>query len=149
MKNLKKKLAYFKRVIEYRFDIFASKGTAAQFVILVSVVMLFICVFGLILSLVSSELSFVEGVWHSLMHTIDQGTITGDETDDYSYIVLMLITTFFGLGIMGTIIGIINNSISNKLEEQKKGHSKIIEQNHLVIIGYNQNIHTIIDEMEI
>ena len=138
----------WKKWLNYKFDGYITRGFRAQFVLLFIVILFIVLIFGIIAGLLSSDLSFGKAIWQSLMHILDQGTITGDETVDFGYIVIMLIVTFLGMAFTGTIVGIINNAISEKLDALKKGHSQIIETGHIVIIGFDENIYTLISQME-
>lgn len=137
-----------KKWLNYKFDSYITRGFKAQFILLFVVILFIVFIFGIIAGLLSSDLSFGSAIWQSLMHILDQGTISGDETVDLSYIVIMLIVTLLGMAFTGTIVGIINNAISEKLDELKKGHSQIIENGHIVIIGFDENIYTLISQME-
>ena len=138
----------WKKWLNYKFDGYITRGFRAQFVLLFIVILFIVLIFGIIAGLLSSDLSLGKAIWQSLMHILDQGTITGDETVDFGYIVIMLIVTFLGMAFTGTIVGIINNAISEKLDALKKGHSQIIETGHIVIIGFDENIYTLISQME-
>lgn len=148
MPNKNKKKKKLKKWIEYKFDNYISKGVRAQFVLLLIVIFVIVIVFGVIASIVSSQFDIGNAIWQSLMHIIDQGTICGDELSDVWYIIVMLIVTFLGMAFTGTIVGIINNAMSEKLDSLKKGHSQIIEEGHVVVIGFDDNIHTILSELE-
>jgi len=144
----KKRRKNLKKWLNYKFDNAISKGFVAQFILLLVTIALMVLVFGLIVGLISSQINIGHGMWQSLMHIIDQGTISGDELEDGTYIVIMLLVTFLGMAFTGTIVGIINNAMSAKLDSLKKGHSQIIEEGHVVVIGFDENIHTILAELE-
>ncbi len=86
-------------------------------------------------------------VWLSIMHIIDAGTITGAETDRTDFIILMSIATICGLFVTSILIGIITTGFESKLETLRKGNSRVIEENHTVILGFNSNIYTLISEL--
>lgn len=138
----------WKKWLNYKFDSYITRGFKAQFILLFVVILFIVFIFGIIAGLLSPGLSLGSAIWQSLMHILDQGTITGDETVNLSYIVIMLIVTLLGMAFTGTIVGIINNAISEKLDALKKGHSQIIENGHIVIIGFDENIYTLINQME-
>jgi len=144
----KKTTKAWQKKLNYKIDNWITKGFWAQFVLLFIAILIIVVVFGLIAGIISASHSVGGAVWQSLMHILDQGTIGGDETDDVIYVILMLVVTFLGMAFTGTIVGIINNAMSDKLDSLKKGHSQIIEEGHVVIIGFDENIYTILDQME-
>lgn len=142
-KQKKKSNNYLKKII-YIFDEFLSKGMGVQFVMLLIAAGVIILLAGLLVGLFIDDKTLTVGVWESLMHLLDQGTITGDETNNKLYLVFMLIVTGFGLLLMGTIVGILNNAISSRLAILDEGLTQVMEKGHMVIIGYDDNCSCIV-----
>lgn len=138
----------WKKWLNYRFDDYISKGLKAQVVLLMSAIGIMVLIFGILIGIVSAEYSIGTGTWQALLHMLDQGTIGGDGLDDKFYVGTMLFVTLLGMAFTGTIVGIINNAMGSKLDELKKGHSQIIEEGHVVVIGFDENIHTILKELD-
>lgn len=133
--------------MNYKFDQYMSKGAGAQFAMLIVATLVVVLIFGVLSALLDNEASTGGEVWGSLMHLIDQGTITGDDTANKPYLGLMLIVTLSGLVLMGAIFGIIGNALDAKMSDLRKGHSQIIEKDHTVIIGFDSSIFCILEEM--
>ncbi len=93
------------------------------------------------------EVGFAEALWRSLMHSLDAGTVAGD--NGWTYRILMLLITLGGIFIVSTFIGILSNSLAVKLEELRKGRSFVVEEGHTLIIGWSANIFTILKELAI
>ena len=55
----------------------------------------------------------------------------------------MLVVTLGGIFIVSTLIGMITTGIEGKLDELRKGRSRVIENDHTVILGWSQQIFTI------
>lgn len=85
-------------------------------------------------------------IWMNLMRTLDAGTMGGD-TGNEGFLGSMLFVTLGGIFIVSTLIGIISNGISSKLEDLKKGRSFVVEQNHTLILGWTPQVFTIISEL--
>jgi len=134
--------------LNYKLDNYISKGVRAQFVLLFCAIMLFVLCFGIVAGLLSPEMTVGSALWQALIHIIDQGTIGGDDPSEVAYVAIMLLVTFLGMAFTGTIVGIINNAMSEKLDELKKGHSQIIEEGHVVVIGFDENVYTLISQMD-
>ena len=47
----------------------------------------------------------------------------------------------------GMLISIINNALETKMTDLRKGRSQIVEEDHTIIIGFNENIFCIIEEL--
>lgn len=143
----KKEDSIFKKKIRYHFDKWMSKGPIAQFSMLFVLILMVVTVVGIVVALCDQDVSIGAGVWQSLMHVIDGGTITGDEVDNIRYIILMGIVTIVGLIFTGMLISIINNALDVKMTNLRNGHSQIMEKGHTVIVGFDQNILCIIEEL--
>lgn len=146
MRNKKKKIGIIAR-IQYFIDNAMTKGMKSMMLILLLAVIVLSLVFGTVLGLTTNEVTVWSGIWESIMHIIDPGTITGDNGKSIVYMVLMSVATVCGLIIISTLIGIINTSITIKLENLKKGKSRIIENDHIVILGFDEEIYKIIEEL--
>lgn len=142
---MKRRKHSFKEKLQYRFDIAMSSGMKSMIKTLFVATLIIVIIFGLIISLASS-LNPYKGIWISFMHVIDPGTLTADE-DGFIYMLCMTLVTFFGIAVFSTLVGIINTGIQEKLELLKKGKSKILEEDHIVILGFDNEIYTILEEL--
>ncbi|MBM4424483.1 MAG: potassium transporter TrkA [Chloroflexi bacterium] len=137
--------------LRYRFDNFMSKGTIALIgglgVIALVIILLAstIITIGRIRQEGAEEINFGEAAWESLMRTLDAGTMGGDTGAGFR--VIMLAVTFGGIFIVSALIGVINNGIEGKIEEMRKGRSRVIERGHTVVLGWSNQIFPIISEL--
>ena len=69
----------------------------------------------------------------------DQGTA--------GFLLAMFGVTLGGIFVISTLIGILNTGLEGKLAELRKGRSRVIERDHTVILGWSQQIHTVISEI--
>jgi voltage-gated potassium channel Kch len=95
----------------------------------------------------SEPLDFIEAAWSSLMHALDSGAVGGDI--GWSFRIVMFGVTLGGIFILSTLIGVLTSGIEGKLDELRKGRSRVIEQNHTVILGWSPQIFSIISELVI
>lgn len=133
--------------LQYQFDRIMTKGTIAMITMLFTVCLIALVIIGLISSLSKVEGGVFYHLWESLLHTLDPGTISGTSTDNKLYIIMMTVSTFFGLIFTSVLIGIISTGFEEKLAQLRKGKSVVQEENHTVIIGFNDNIYTILSEL--
>ncbi|MEN8251691.1 MAG: potassium transporter TrkA, partial [Bacteroidota bacterium] len=94
-----------------------------------------------------SNLGYFEAMWMSLMRTLDPGTMGEDR--GWSFRILMLIVTSYGILMLSTFIGLMSNGIITKVNDLRKGRSKVLENGHTLILGWSSKIYTIISELVI
>lgn len=144
----------FSEKFRYYFENTMSKGPAGviKWLALVSLFMvlvlgLLILVFGIKGSLEpeAEKLGFIEGAWQSLMATLDSGTMGGDQ--GWAFRIVRFAATLGGIFVISILIGTISSGIDEKLEELKKGRSRVLENNHTLILGWSDKIFTIISEI--
>jgi voltage-gated potassium channel Kch len=139
--------------LRYRFDNFMSRGTIALIGGLGVVSLLVIVVAAIILAITrfaqegAEPLNFGEAAWESLMRTLDSGTMGGDTGWGFRFV--MLGVTLGGIFIISALIGVLNNGLEGKLEELRKGRSRVVERNHTVILGWSEQVFSIISELVI
>ncbi len=138
----------FKDKLSYNTDKLLSKGTGVLVLILASITAAVVVTMGLLMLTVDKGYAQSTGgsLWSTFMYAIDAGTLAG-YTTTVSGIVILAITTLCGIFITSMLIGILNSGLEAKLDSLRRGTSKVIEQNHTVIVGFNENIFTIIKEL--
>ena len=146
MKNNERKVSLKER-LSYEFDNIMAKGPIALVGLLFLITLIVVFIAGLFVVLIDKQYdSVTEGVWVSLMHAIDAGTLAGDSGSIF-FIFMMTIVTICGLFITSILIGIINNGMETKMEALRKGKSYVIENDHIIILGFHDNIYTLVPEL--
>ena len=92
--------------------------------------------------------SFGELIWMGLMRTLDSGTMGGD-TGVWLFRGAMLLVTLAGIFVVSSLIGIISSGLESKMDELRKGRSKVLEQDHSLILGWSDQVFAIISELVI
>lgn len=140
--------------LRYRFDNFMAKGAAALIAGLGLLSLALIVVMAAVISIggirpsgSEDSLDFWEAAWQSLMRTLDAGTMGGDE--GWAFRLVMFLVTLGGVFIISTLIGALTSGIENKMEDLRKGRSRVIETGHMVILGWSPQIFTILAELVI
>ncbi len=138
----------------YHFENTMSGGPVAVIRWLAVVSIVSVVVLGGVMALFSisgstepdaEPLGFVEGTWKSLMATLDPGTMGGDEGWDFR--IVRFIATLIGIFLISILIGSIASGIDQKIEELKRGRSRVLDGNHTLILGWSEKIFTIIKEI--
>ena len=145
------KKSLWKTKLVYKIDRLFAKGTSAM-ILFLGIASFFIIFFASAIAVLFSiapqnldSLSFFEAFWASLMRTLDPGSMAGDE--GWAFRILMLFVTLGGIFIISTLIGVISNGLFNKLENLQRGRSFVVEENHTVILGWNEKVFTIVKEL--
>ena len=102
-----------KNKFTYWFDNQMSKGTAALIRLLTIASFGAVFLMGIVIAIAggSNGPGFGEGLWLSLTHVLDPGTVCGDELANVPFLFGMLFVTFLGIFIFSTLTGIICNAI--------------------------------------
>ncbi len=116
---------------------------------LVSLVLILIAAIVLAITGIHTDdgqrLSFPEAVWESLMRTLDPGTMGGDT--GWGFRAIMFMVTLAGLFIVSALIGVLTSGLESKMDELRKGRSVVLEQGHTLVLGWSDNIFTIVSEL--
>jgi hypothetical protein len=137
----------------YKSDALFAKGTAPLIAWLGLVTLALILVAGLVISIFGIAVNgdrpsgFIENTWMSLLRTMDPGTMGGDQ--GWGWRIIALVVTIGGILIVSILIGLVTSGIENRLAELRKGRSRVIERNHVVILGWSPKIFPVISELAI
>ena len=138
----------------YWFDNYMSRGTLALIGGLTAISLFIILVMAAVISLggvalapegSTEGLTFVEAAWEGLMRTLDAGTMGGDA--GWGFRLAMFVVTVGGVFFISTLIGVLTAGVEGKIEELRKGRSRVLENEHTIILGWSPQIFTIIPEI--
>ena len=138
----------FKEKFGYQFDCIMSKGTVSLVGLLFLITLTVVVLAGILVVLIEGQPGnkIPGSIWMSLMHAVDAGTLAGD-TGSFMFILMMTLVTVCGLFITSILIGIINTGMESKMESLRKGRSRILEEGHTVILGFNTSTYTLLNEL--
>lgn len=140
-----KKLRYF-------LDNLYSQGTGVMILSLGALTLLIILAAAIALTLTGlapgeeASFSFSEAFWLGLLRTLGSGSIGGRETG-WGFRFLMLGVTLSSIFVFSSLIGVLTTGMNARLEELRKGRSEVMEIGHTVILGWSEQIYTIIREL--
>ena len=137
----------WKEKVQYQIDNIMSKGPIAFIGLLFGITLIVVGVAGIVAVIFGAEGGLGSQIWASAMHVLDAGTLTADTLDSIPYIVIMSLVTLCGLFVTSILIGIITTGFESKLKELRKGKSTVLEERHTVIIGFNDNVYTLLNEL--
>lgn len=134
--------------LRYAIDNAFSKGTIVLigWLGIITAIIIFSVALFLWLFQAAPGYSIAQLSWMGLMRAMDSGAIGGDE-GSWIYLTAMMVVTVTGIFVLSILIGILTTGIESKLESLRKGRSRVIEQGHTVILGWSQQIYTVISEL--
>ena len=141
----------FRERARYWFDNTMSKGTASLigWLAIVSLALI-VVVTGLTLWLAPGEPDGVrhagEIMWIALMHALSPGKVASDE-GSVAYVGVMFAMSLGGLFIVSMLVGLLSNGLKQKVDRLRRGRSRIVESGHTVILGWSDQVFTIISEL--
>ena len=141
------KKSNFSKRVSYWFDYMMSKGPIAMCVLLLAVTISIVSTIGFISYFISDDGGILYQIWNSLMFTLDPGNLSEVSTDNILYLALMSISSICGLFLTSILIGIIATGVEDKLGNLRKGNSIVQEEDHTLIIGFDNNIFEILREL--
>lgn len=129
-----------------------SKGAPAMIALLGIASAVLVAVFGIIGYLTrpaeGKDWGIGKTLWMALLRALDPGTVTGDEGPPY-WIFLMFAVTIGGIFIVAALVGVISTGLEAKLGELRKGRSQVVEEGHTVLLGWSEQLFTIISELAV
>lgn len=140
--------------LRYAFDNSMAKGTRALIAWLavttfamMLVYALVVVVFGLRPDDVAGK-NFAEMLWYALMRAMDAGTLGGD-AGSWPFLITNLAITLGGIFVVSALIGVLNAGLEARIDEMRKGRSKVIESDHVLVLGFTSAIDTVLAELAI
>lgn len=136
--------------LRYWFDNQMSKGLIALISLLGFATFAFIALVSLFVILFElhpeeEQLNYPEAFWASMLRTLDPGTMGQDR--GIGFRAAMLVVTLGGIILVASLISIISNSFNTKIENLRKGRSRVLESEHTVILGWNSKVVPIVHEL--
>lgn len=131
-----------------------AKGTVAVMGLLAIATAVFVVVIAVVVMVFSffppeeqgeSAPTFFEVLWGNLMRTLDPGTMGGDQ--GWAFRAAMLVVTIGGLIIVASLIGIISSGFDSKIEDLRKGRSRVLESDHTLILGWSPKVLPVVSEI--
>lgn len=89
---------------------------------------------------------FLGSVWQSVLHSLDPGTVAGD-TGHWWFVAIAFAITIGGILIVTALIGVLTTGLDAKLAQLRKGRSAVLERNHTILLGWSDQVFTIISEL--
>lgn len=144
--------------VRYRLDNWFARGTGAQ-VLLLTIASMLVVLAGMSaywVGLFAPENAGVEGIrrdldqgladsfWWSIAHVLDPSASSSDYKATLPVVLVSFALCFAGLGIFGTLVGLVSSAIEGRLAALRSGNGVVKERDHLLILGWNDKIFSIL-----
>lgn len=148
--------ATWRERLQYGFDNVMARGLVAVMGLLGVASVLFVVVIAVVIFIVGAfplrdegedPPTFFEVLWGNLMRTLDPGTMAEDQ--GWGFRAAMLVITIGGLILVASLIGIVSGAFDGKVLELRKGRSRVIENDHTLILGWSSKVAPIVAQLSI
>ncbi len=137
----------FRDRLRYAFDNSMAKGPIALIGWLGLASALLVIVTSLIVRVVSGgQMSLRDILWNILFQALTPNPVAPDAGPGI-FLFAMLFITLGSLFMVSILIGILTTGLEHRIENLRKGRSKALENGHTVILGWSEQIFTIVSEL--
>ncbi len=143
----------FSEKMKYKLDNFMSRGGFSVFmalIVLFAVSFIVMALIRFILNLVIPDETVGElnnQLWRVFLQISDAGAVAEDGDSSIINKIVGIVTIMLGLVLFSSLVAFITSQFETKLEELRKGKSRVIEKNHTVILGFGDRVLEIIREL--
>ena len=87
-------------------------------------------------------------LWHAFFQIIDSGSLAElDAGSNFPGKLVAIVTIFIGLVLFSSMVAFITQEFENRISTLKKGKSQVLEENHLLIVGFSERVIEIVKEL--
>lgn len=135
----------------YRLDNYLSRGTPAVILALGLISLFVITLVALVLLFFDlhpkDNPTIFDYFWASFIHTYDPAQLASDTDTSWWYRLIIFIACLSGVFILSTLVGVLTTGLQTKLDELRKGKTLVVENNHTLILGWSEEIFSIVKEL--
>lgn len=144
--------------LRYWFDNTMSHGTSALIGWLGLLSLILVIIFVAILLLVTLfspvqlpnglDMSPINAFWVTFLHAFNSGQLGNDSGVEWPFLLTMFGVTLGGVFIISSLIGVLTNGLNTRLDELRRGRSRVLESGHTVILGWSDRVFTIVKQLQ-
>ena len=142
------KKAPLKKRLSYWFDRRMSGGSVGLIRLLAGVTLGIILLIACVIFFcgLGEDGGFLSALWDSLS-TVINAWMPSFADGGVGYVILMSLAAIVGLFVTSVLIGIISSAIEEKITGLKRGTSEVIEEGHIVILGFYPGEYTLLQQL--
>jgi len=132
-------------VLSYRADLYFSSDPLSKPIALLCMTQVLILVGGFLLYACSPDGTLPGKMWQAWVFIADSAAHS-----DYGGIterIVSFILTICGMLVFGFLVGIVTDTIGEKVDQLKKGKSAVLESGHTLILNWSNKVIPVIDEI--
>ena len=137
--------------LRYRYDSLLSRGTIGVIFWLLAITLLVIIAGGLLFRVVLDppffeQYGFFESIWRTTLLVFGKGSLP-----DGSWPFRLFTALFIGIGLFlgAALISVLSTAFNRRLTELRKGRSKVLEQDHTLILGWSPRLFAVVSELAV
>jgi voltage-gated potassium channel Kch len=93
------------------------------------------------------DAGFLDSIWWSLNQVVRLPGFHRAYGATLPVVLYSLFLSLMGLVVFSVLISLINNTMRSRIEELRKGDTPVLERNHLLILGWNNKIFSILQQL--
>ncbi|HNZ26526.1 MAG TPA: hypothetical protein PLG34_09105 [Spirochaetota bacterium] len=150
---MSKKDYSFSEKFKYSFDNFMSRGGGSIFLALMFLFLgaiVVVALFRFIANLIAPQedmANLFDQWWLSFLQIADGGAIGEDTDSNFLNKIVGIIALFLGMVLFSSLVAFITSQFEAKLDELRRGKSRVIEKGHTLILGFGDRVLEIIREL--
>jgi hypothetical protein len=90
----------------------------------------------------------LDTLWWSAKHVFDPSFFDLNYGATWPVVVISLVMSVLGMGLFATLLGFISNGIEGYVQVLRKGNSVVKETGHVLILGWNEKVFSMLDLLE-
>jgi len=138
----------FRERLSYAFDRTLSRGPSALISWLaLATVLLIVTATGAVLLFhgIPDGSNLFDVFWNIMSQALTPNPV--DAANPLQYLVVMFIVTIGSLFMVSILIGILSNEIEARVDALRRGRSRVLENDHTIILGWSSQVFTIVSEL--
>lgn len=146
--------------VRYRFDNFMSRGGSSVFITLAVIFVTILLTISTLrgLAILASPSSTIErdisnghsvfrNAYITFLQMTDPGNMAQDINTSPGFKIFTVLSGLIGVVMLSSLIAFITTALDRKLTLLRRGHSKVIEEGHTLVLGWNERIIEILREL--
>jgi ion channel POLLUX/CASTOR len=147
-------MASIRERFRYKVDTFLAGGSKALFLSLAfsfagSITGILLLRLGLAELADDDETSLRKHLWVSFLELTDPGNMSQDSDSEPIYKIAGVAAGFTGVVIFSSLIAFLTTALSDAITHLRKGHSRVLEEDHSLILGWGPRVVEILNELAI
>ena len=136
----------------YRIDNFLARGTSALFLsLLITFLIAFAIIIGLRMLLYwfspDPHAGITDQLWRVYLQLTAPGNMNQDSKSPHHFKIAAVLAGLTGVVIFSTLIATLTTSLNQAIRSLKRGHSRVLEEGHTLILGWTHRVPEILREL--